>query len=181
MGARLGWVVAVVLANVGVAHADGKHQQWKSVKRLGVGIGVEVQSRGHAGVEECRVVHVDDKAMTCEREKDPNADWDAGSGARLIFPRDAVEGVWVWQDVSERRLLIAMGIGLGIGALLCSEGGPGPAFICAGIGALIGAAFAASGPPPRPWWYPGPSPPARPSEMARKLVYQAPADGAATP
>jgi hypothetical protein len=181
MGTRLGWVVAVVLASSGVAHAGGKHQQWKAVKRLGVDIAVEVRSRGQAGIEECRVVHVDDKALTCEREKDPNADWGPSSGARLVFPRDAVEDVWVWQDVSDRRVLIAMGIGFGIGALLCSEGGPGPAFICAGIGALIGAAFASSGPPPRPWWYPGPPPPARPPEMVRQLVYQAPAGGVTAP
>ena len=80
----------------------------------------------------------------------------------------------------DRRLLIAMGVGFGIGALLCSEGGPAAAFICAGIGALIGVAVASGGPPPRPWWYPAPPPPMRPREMVRKLVYQAPA-GAVSP
>jgi hypothetical protein len=182
MGRRVGWALVVVMAGGGVAQASGRHEQWKSVKRLGVGVAVEVRSEGQAGVEECRVVRVDDVALTCDREKDPDVDWDAGSGARLVFPRNAVEEVQVWTDASDRRVLIAMGIGFGIGALVCSEGGPGPAFICAGIGALIGASFAISGPPAGPWWYPpGPPRPAPQREMVWKLVYRAPAGGAVSP
>ncbi len=181
MGRQMAWVLAMALAGGGAAHASGRNEQWKAVKRLGVGVAVEVRSAGQAGAEECRVVRVDNAALTCEREKNPNADWDAGTGARLVFPRGAVEGVWVWQDASDRRILTAMGIGFGIGALLCSGLGPGPAFACAGIGALIGAGFAASGPPPRPWWTPPSSLPARPREMVRKLVYQAPAGAAVSP
>jgi hypothetical protein len=178
----MGWVLAIVMTGGGMAHASGKHEQWKSVKRLGVGMAVEVRSKGQAGAEQCRVVRVDDAALTCERQRDPDADWDAGSGARLVFPRDAVENVWVWQDTSDRRVLIAMGIGFGIGALLCSEGGPATAFICAGIGALIGACAALNREPTGPWWYPpGPPRPVRPREMERKLVYRAPVGGAAAP
>jgi hypothetical protein len=105
MGRFAGWVLAVVMAGCGVACASGRHEDWKAVKRLGVGLAVEVRSAGQAGLEECRVVRVDDTALTCERERDPNADWDAGSGARLVFPRSAVEGVWVWQDGSDQRIL----------------------------------------------------------------------------
>lgn len=177
-----GWVLAVVMASGGVAHAGEKHQQWKAVKRLGVGVAVEVKSQGQAGVEECRVVRVDDAALTCEREKDPNRDWDAGTGARLVFPRAAVEEVWVWQDASDRRILAGLGFGFMIGALLCAEGGPAVAFICAGIGALIGAAIADGVAPAGPFWYPPGVPrPRRPAEVVQKLVYQAPADGVAVP
>jgi hypothetical protein len=178
---RVGWVLAVVLAGGGVAQAGGRHQQWKAVKRLGVGVAVEVRSAGQAGAEECRVVRVDDTALTCERERDPNADWDAGSGARLVFPRSTVEGVWVWQDASDRRVLAGLGFGFAIGALVCAEGGPATAFICAGIGALMGAAIAL-GPPTGPRWYPPGVPRAvLRREMARKLIYQAPAGVTVSP
>jgi hypothetical protein len=183
MGRIAGWILVLVVGG-GVAHAGGKHDQWKAVKRLGVGMAVEVRSVGQAGAEECRVVRVDDAALTCERERDASADmdegdWDrsdTGGGARLVFPRDAVEGVWVWQDGSDRRMLIAMGIGFGIGALLCAEGGPAAAFICAGIGALIAAGVALDGGPAGPRWYPPGLPRrVRQREMVRQLVYRAPA------
>jgi hypothetical protein len=182
MGWRIGWVLVVVLASGGVARASGRHQQWKAVKRLGVGVAVEVRAAGQAGVEECRVVRVDDTALTCEREKNPNADWDAGSGARLVFPRGSVQGVWMWQDDSDRRLLRGLGFGFAIGALVCAEGGPAAAFICAGIGALIGACAATSNAPTGPWWYPPGTPrPARRGEMVRKVIYQAPVGALSTP
>jgi hypothetical protein len=178
----VGWVLAAVLVCGGAAHASGSHQNWKAVKRLGVGIAVEVRSAGQAGVEECRVVRADDTALTCERERDPNADWDAGSGARLVFPRNAVEEVWVWTDASDRKVLLEMGIGFALGALLCSGGGPGPAFICAGIGALIGACAAVGGAPTGPWWSPPGIPRRMPArEMVRKLVYRMPAGAAVSP
>jgi hypothetical protein len=181
MGRFAGWVLAVVMAGCGVACASGRHEDWKAVKRLGVGLAVEVRSAGQAGLEECRVVRVDDTALTCERERDPNADWDAGSGARLVFPRSAVEGVWVWQDGSDQRILAGLGFGFMIGALVCAEGGPAMAFICAGVGALIGAAIATGGAPTGPRWYPPGVPrPVLQREMVRKLVYQ-PAAGAVSP
>jgi hypothetical protein len=173
MGRFAGWVLVAVMTGGGAAQASGRHEQWKAVKRLGVGVAVEVRSAGQAGLEECRVVRVDDTALTCEREKDPNADWDAGSGARLVFPRGAVEGVWVWQDGSDQRILAGLGFGFMIGALVCAEGGPAMAFICAGVGALIGAGIATGGAPAGPRWYPPGVPwPRRQPEMVRKLVYQ---------
>jgi hypothetical protein len=181
MGRLITWLLMIAITG-GSAHAGGRHEQWKAVKRLGVGVAIEVQSAGQAGVEECRVVRVDDTALTCQRETDPNVDWNAGSGARLVFPRNAVEGVWVWQDTSDRRVLIAMGVGFGIGALVCSGGGPATAFICAGIGALIGAGFALDALPTGPRWYPPGVPrPVRRREMVQKLVYRAPAGEVVSP
>jgi hypothetical protein len=178
----VGWMLAVMLAGGGMAQASGRHEQWKAVKRLGVGVAVEVQSEGQAGVEECRVVRVDDTALACEREKNPDVDWNAGSGARLVFPRASVQEVWFWQDASDRRLLRGLGFGFAIGALVGAGGGPATAFICAGIGALIGAAAATSAEPTGQRWYPPGVPrPVLRGEMVRKLIYQAPAGGAVSP
>ena len=175
-------VLAVTLAGGGMAQASARHEQWKAVKRLGVGVAVEIQSDGQAGGEQCRVVRVDDTALTCEREKNPDVDWNAGSGARLVFPRSAVKGVWIWEDASDRRLLRGLGFGFAIGALVGAAGGPAAAFICAGIGSLIGAAAATSAEPTGPWWVPPGTPRTRrPGEMVRKLVYRAAAGGAVSP
>jgi len=182
MGRLTGWVLVlvlvlvVVLAGGGVAHASDRHAQWKRVKRLGMGVAIEVQAIGQAGVEECRLVWVDDAALTCDRDPDPNVDWGPGANARVVFPRSAVEAVWRWSDAEDRRVLIAAGVGFAIGALVCSEGGPAMAFICAGIGAVIGADASIGSPRAGPGWYPPGTPrPVPQREMVRKLVYRAPA------
>jgi hypothetical protein len=127
--------------------------------------------------EQCRLVAVDDATLTCEREADPNRDWAPGENARIVVPRDAVRAVWVWDDVSSDRVLVRMGIGFVIGAVVCAELGPATAFVCAGVGALIGlsAAAMADTEPRYPW--PGmPRGQRAPREDWRlKLVYRAPA------
>jgi hypothetical protein len=177
-------VAAGMLAG-GVAHASGRHEQWKAVKRLAAGVPVEVEVE-QGRPEQCEVVSADDAALTCRRVANPDADWKEGDGARLVFPRGAVRAVWVWQDVSDRRILIKMAVGFGIGALVCSEAGPGPAFICAGIGALIGACATAPEPPRYPMpGMPVPSYPRQERDWEWKIRYRAPAaagaNGAATP
>jgi hypothetical protein len=128
----------VLLASTSAAHAGGRHENWKAVERLAQDKPLLVQVRGQAGADACRIVSADDTTLTCVRERDPNVDWDAGSGARLVFPRTAVRNLWLMEeDDGLGHLWIHMGIGFAIGALVCSGMGPGPAFICAGIGALI--------------------------------------------
>ena len=158
-------LVSLVSAN-GIAHAaNGKHGSWNSVERLGAGVAVEVQSEGQAGVEDCRVARVDDTALTCEREKNPDADWDVGSGARLVFPRSAVRDVWVWEVAPNRHIgqWILLGV-LGVGVALLVEGN---IVYIAVYGVFLGTAeIMQMGPfrtPPR-------SP--APKRMRRRLVYR---------
>ena len=57
-------VVNLLATCSGVAHASGKHESWKAVEKLGHGVPVEVQLRGEAGTDICRVVSADDNALT---------------------------------------------------------------------------------------------------------------------
>jgi len=100
---HVGSCLVLVLALTGLAHGAGRHERWKTVEQLAQGKPVEVQLRGLAGVEGCRLVSVDDSALTCVREQDPDANWDAASGARLVFPRAAVADVWL-METGERHL-----------------------------------------------------------------------------
>jgi hypothetical protein len=183
---RAGSCLLLVLAFTGLAHGAGRHERWKAVEQLAQGKPIEVEVQGLAGVEGCRLVSVDDSALTCVRKQDPNANWDAASGARLVFPRASVRNVWLMEpEGHERRFWIGMGVGFAIGAVLCAGGGPGTAFACAGIGALIGALIgldaALQGPSrmPRPVYYPQRRP--RPPELHSRLIYQAPAVAPTSP
>lgn len=169
-------LIAAVLLSGAAAHAAGGHHNWKSVRTLAGGVPIEVKSVGQAGLEECRVVSSDDVSLTCERSPDANVDWRPGDVARIVFPRDAVERVWVWEDSSDRNIWIGLGLGFGIGALACSPGGPAAAFICAGIGFLIASAVELAGPPaprqPYGVWMPGGPPRRQAPQFYRKLWYQ---------
>lgn len=177
-----GWILALVMAGGGVAHAGLRHESWKAVERLATGVPVVVEQQ-QGPPENCRVVTVDDAALTCERDPDPNADWGPGAKARVVFPRDAVRTVWVWEPVPDRHigLWIAGAIGFALGGAGCAAGGPGPIVACGAIGALLAVAIVAAAeagpmPYPRVWWpMPAPSPPSYPKrqrELRRKLVYQ---------
>ena len=176
-------IVATLPAANAVAQAAGRHEKWKAVENLAPGKAIKVELEQRAPPEECRVVTVDDATLTCEREPELDASWGPGDNARVVVPRDAVRAVWVWDDVSDRRILVRLGVGFAVGALICAEAGPGPAFVCAGIGALIGLvapAMAQAG-PPYPW--PGMPPPSHPTpqpEWRLKLVYHAPRQAAAS-
>jgi len=172
----------VIVVATGVAHASGRHANWKAVERMAPGAPISVDAVGQAGTEQCLFVAADDASLTCRRDPNPDSDWRGGANARLVFPRQVVQAVSVWKDVSDRRVLIAMGVGFGIGALVCAEGGPAVAFICAGIGALIGAGASIGPAPAGPWGYPpGTRRSAPPPEMEWKLVYRAPASAAVSP
>jgi hypothetical protein len=158
-----GWILVAVMAGVGVAHAS-RHEQWNAVERLGVDIPVEVRSVGQAGVEECRVVRVDDAALTCQREPDPNADWGPGDNARLVFPRETVQGVWVMVTGEPWSVgkWIAVGASVAIIVLDSVGGGAFGAFIAGTVVAMA--------------WFVCeitiPSSPPRPKRMHRQLVYR---------
>jgi hypothetical protein len=175
---RAGSCLLAVLAFTGLAFGDGKHERWSAVQQLALGKYVEVKVRGQAGPDGCRLISVSDSTLICIRAWDPEADWDGASGIRLVFPRSAVESVSVLVDAGpERRFWAGAGIGFAIGAALCGRLGPGPLFICGGVGALIGAGFALS-PPPSPYGWPRPEP--RPT-WRQRLVYRAPLGIAAGP
>ena len=164
-----GCLLLVILS--AVAHAR-THTDWKHVAELAPGALVAVESFGKAGPETCRVLGVSDTTLTCAHDLDPNRDWTPEEQARIVYPRTAVKEVWIWSDHSDRRVLVSMAIGFAIGALSCSGIGPGAAFVCAGIGAFIGALCALPG-------LSEPSPPRVP-RWELKLWYRAPAN-AGTP
>ena len=183
-----GLLAAVFVLGSGVAWAGGKHEKWTAVEWLGIGVRVEVDTK--AGLEDCRVVSVDDAALTCEREPDPDTSWDAGSKARVVFPREAVRAVWVWEKIPEPHIGLWIGgaIGFALGGAVCSVGGPWAIVGCGFVGALIGAGIAAAveaGPAPYPpVWSPFPMPtgvPRRQPEWRRKLCYRRPVSRPASP
>jgi hypothetical protein len=115
----------LVLAFTGLAHGAGKHERWKAVEQLAQGKPVEVEVQGLAGVEGCRLVSVNDRALTCVREQDPYANWDAASGARLVFPRASVRNVWLMGEASSWGVgrWIALGVSVGLVAAGSVGGG----------------------------------------------------------
>jgi hypothetical protein len=168
MNRNAGIGLMVMLACSGAAYASGSHENWKTVERLDQGLPVEVKLLGEAGLEECSLVSADDTALTCVQAGNLNMDWGAGSRARLIFPRSAIQSVWFLSEGSDRHLWIGAGIGFALGALICGPAGPGPLFACGGIGALIGALRALDVPLPYPNF-----PRGRP-RLHRHLVYRMP-------
>jgi hypothetical protein len=183
MGRFVAKVLAVLIVGGGVAQAGGRHEKWRAVEDLAPGVPVAV-AQEHGPTEECSVVAVDDAALTCERDPDPDVDWGPGARARVVFPRASVRAVWVWEPVPERHigLWIASAVGFALGGAVCAVGGPGPIVACGALGALFAVAIiesAEAGPRYPGVWFPWPAPmppiyPARPREMRQKLVYRAP-------
>jgi len=184
MGRFAGRVLVVLVMGCGVACARGRHEKWSAVMSLAAGVPIELElTRGRP--EECDVVAVDASTLTCERERDPDANWGPGDGARVIVPRDSVRAVWVWERMREPHigLWIAAGVGFALGGLVCAPAGPGAIVACGALGALFAVTIVASageaGPVPYPGvWFPAPPPPsysARQPRWHRKLWYRAPA------
>lgn len=132
------WVLVVLLVMCGVAQgkqAASKLQRWSAVEALPQDTLIEVLTEHQAGPESCRISSVDDNSLTCLPEG-------MESEARLIFPRSAVRDVWVVEQAHDGHIWISAVIGFALGAMLCGGAGPGPLFICGGIGALIAASLA---------------------------------------
>jgi hypothetical protein len=117
--------VLLVLAFTGAAHGAGRHERWKAVEQLAQGKPIEVQVQGLAGTEGCRLVSVDDSALTCVRERDPDADWDAASGARLVFPRASVRNVWLMGEASGWSIGRWIAVGVSVGLVVAGSVGGG--------------------------------------------------------
>ena len=135
---RLLLIVSLLATFSGVAHASGKHERWRAVEKLGHGVPVEVQLRGEAGTDICRVVSADDNALTCTREQNPDVDWDAASGARLVFPRSAVQNVW-FLTTSSRHIVawVLTGAAVALVIAACAEGDIAGAFVVAFIAGTV--------------------------------------------
>ena len=126
---RCGLLLA--LAYTAVAHASGKHEPWRNVEKLKPGDYVVVRVAGQQRLEDCTLLSADDSVLTCQRERDPNANWDAASNARLIFPRAAVASVWLLQEAKDKHLGRWIAIGLSAAFLtaeIVSSGAVGALF-----------------------------------------------------
>ncbi|HKO18825.1 MAG TPA: hypothetical protein VJU82_08055 [Acidobacteriaceae bacterium] len=167
------WVL--LLSAGGVAQASGRHEKWDPLRNLAQGTQVLVKAGDQPMPEFCEVVAVDDSSLTCDRVRDPEANWTPASGARLMFPRTGVKNVWVWEE--DHRISVGMWIGIVLSAGLeiaaCVSGGGVGCAAMAGFLAITWATVACD-----PVW------PQRPPRMRRRLVYRAPqvpAGSTATP
>jgi hypothetical protein len=170
-----GWVIVVLMAGSGAAlAANTKHQDWAAVEKLEADTEVLVQPQGQTWPDQCRLLSADDSSLTCERERDPDADWRGTPRGRLVFPRSAVRHVWVWEEAPNRHIAlwiaVALSAGVEIAALVC--GGPAGGLVVGLI--LAGGWTAAATMPPVPYYRPYPLPPPGP-RMRRRLIYQMPA------
>jgi hypothetical protein len=138
MGRNAGFALLILLACSELAHAGGKHENWKAVERLGHGVPVEVQLQGEAGTDSCLVVSADNNALTCVRDKDPDVDWDAASGARLVFPRSAVQNVW-FLTTSSRHIVawIVAAVTIALVIAECADGNVVAGLFLGGIVAAV--------------------------------------------
>ncbi len=173
MGKFAGWVIIAMVCG-GVAHASGgkrgdKLTRWDAVQGLTPGTEINVLSGNQAGPDLCLVSSVDENTLTCLAEY-------SASDVRLVFPRDLVRDVWVFELAPDRHigLWIGLGIGFFLGGAMCAELGPGAFFFCGAIGTSIVASAATMGPGPLGLGYPGLRPPPPPPRMRHRLVYRVP-------
>jgi hypothetical protein len=153
----------IAVASTAVAHA-AKHDHWQAIEKLMPGKFVEVQVSGQPVLEGCRLVSVDDSTLTCQRERDPNANWDAASDARIVFPRNAVYAVWLIQAGPRISALQWVGLGAASGLLIAAYvGNPLAGLLLSGvIGEVLWQAEARR---PAHWQ--------RQPQIDRRLVYRA--------
>jgi hypothetical protein len=149
------------------AAQSAKHQRghWQAVEGLSLGALVEVLPQNQAGPDTCRVASVDDASLTCYAEG-------SNSGTRLVYPRNAVREVQVWERAPDRHIgrWIAAVVLTGLGVTLIVEGGAWGALIVAAI--ALGALKAAETPNPWTIMLPPRMPP--PKRMHWRLLYRVP-------
>jgi hypothetical protein len=129
----------LTLAYTAVAHAAGRHEPWHAVEKLKPGEYVVVRVAGQQRFEDCTLVSVDDSTLTCQREPNPNANWDASSNARLIFPRASIAVVWLMEAAQERHLARWIAIAASVAFVVLesvSAGVPGAVFATLIVGAV---------------------------------------------
>ena len=167
-------VLLVILLGCGLARGqDKKHEDWAAVERLVPDTMLLVQSGRQITPEACRMLSADDATLTCQRQRDPEANWDASSNARLVFPRSAVRNVSVWERAPNRHILLWIGVGVTAGLEIAAlvTGGPAGGYV---VGMLLAGAWAAAMAPPFPFYSPYPPPPSGP-RMRKRLIYRMPA------
>lgn len=165
----------LLLAMGGVAHASNRHEKWDALKKLPQGTEVLVKAGNQPGPEFCELVAVDDSFLTCDRVRDPETNWTPASGARLMFPRQGVKNVWVWEE--DHRISVGMWIGIALSFALeigLSVAAEGPGAVLGALVLAVGWAAAESDP------WPGYRPPPAP-KMRRRLFYRAPQLPAGSP
>jgi len=176
MGKFAGWMLVLLVAGCGVAHAGGKKHadklaRWEAVENLLPGVLIEVQPEGQ-GWDSCRIAAVSDEELTCTSES---------TQSRMVYPRSVVRNVWVIEPRGDEHVgrWIAIGVGFVVGGVLCVPGGPAAFFVCGGLGAVIVAGAVMEPRWNSGWGYPGPAgvPPRR---WHRRLVYRAAAAPADT-
>ena len=172
---RRAMALILLLAMGGVAHASGRHENWDALRKLSQGTEVLVKAGNQPMPEFCELVAVDDSFLTCDRIRDPEANWTPASGARLMFPRRGVKNVWVWEEDHRTSVGTWIGIALSFGLEI------GLSVAAGGAGAVLGAFVLAAG------WTAAESdpwrvyrPPTGP-KMRRRLVYRAPQVAAGSP
>ena len=168
------WMLVVIVVGCGLARGqDKKHEDWTAVEGLVPDTMLLVQSGRHITPEACRILSADDTTLTCQRQRDPEANWDKSSDARLVFPRSAVRNVWVWERAPNRHILLWIGIGITAGLEIAAlvTGGPQAGFFA---GMLLAGAWAGAIASPFPIYSPYPPPPSGP-RMRKRLVYRMPA------
>ena len=150
----------VLLAACGVAHgapgAGGGRDEWDAVKTLPVNNLIEVLPKNQAGPDLCRISSVDNDELTCVAERSVN-------GARLVFPRSALQDVWVIEPERDRHIgrWIRIGIEVALFVDACVVAGVIGAVI-AGSVVLAAEISIAENPIPR-----------RPLHFHRRLIYRA--------
>jgi hypothetical protein len=168
MGKMTAWML-LMAAGCGAAWAKKPVDldRWEAVERLRQGAEINVTSGRRVAPDLCLVSTVDENALTCV---------DENSNVRMIFPRNAVQNVWVFEKAPNRHvgLWIAVVISAGLEIASCVFEGPGG---CAFTGFMLFLAWvSAADAPPYPIWLPN-SP--RPERWRRRLVYQMPVSAVA--
>jgi hypothetical protein len=152
------------LAATACAHAADKHGDWQAVEKLKPGKFVEVHVFGQPGLEGCTLISVDDSMLTCQRERDPNANCDAASNARIVFPRNAIASLSLIQTGHRISTLQWIGLGAVSGLLIAAYvANPLAGLWVSGVTVAVWTQAEARRPPQWP----------RQPQINRRLVYRA--------
>lgn len=137
---------SVLVLPLFITHAQAQTRQWKHTAALPPGTPLQLHIRDNPYPVNCDLVWIDLNALACE-----TYDFN-GPPHRVVYPATSIAAVkrrhprslptYPSDDNHDRALLIAMGVGALIGGVGGSQNSVGGGFACAGIGALVGAAFA---------------------------------------
>jgi hypothetical protein len=118
------WVFVFLVAVCGTAYGAGgkvsqEVSQWDAVRDLQPDVLIAVLPEHQAGTDLCRVVSVDDTALTCLPEARVRPE-------RLVFARSALSKVWVIEAAPDRHvgrwIRNALEVGLVVAACVAGDG-----------------------------------------------------------